>query len=220
MIPNTVFYIAGSDGSGKTTILNDVEKELIGQSEKTKHVWIRSPKIISKPLMVYCRLVGLTKYKTIDGIKYGKHEFYKSSFVSWLFPMLQLIDFKIKWYFQKRKIKSNEILLFDRFSLDTLADLMVDTKRLDLHKTWIGQSFIDLIPQNTKILISIVDEKNIRNRKKDTLHDEHLANKINVYNMLSQDLKIKTIDNNRVYKEVRKDIFKYLGIDETKNRII
>ncbi|MCK5402448.1 MAG: hypothetical protein KAJ28_12510 [Flavobacteriaceae bacterium] len=208
------FYITGSDGSGKTTILNDVEKELIAQSKKTKHVWIRSPKITSKPLMAYCRLVGLTTYKIIDGIKYGKHEFYKSSFVSWLFPILQLLDFKIKWYFEKRKIKSDEILLFDRFSLDTLADLMVDTKRLDLHKTNIGKAFIDLIPKNTKILIPIVDENTIRARKKDTLHDEHLADKIKVYSILIKDLKIKSIDNNRDYTEVKKDVFNYLEIYE------
>jgi len=202
-------YITGTDGSGKTTFLNDIESKL---SVATKHIWIRSPKITSKPLMVYCRLVGITTYKTIDGIKYGKHEFYKSNFVSWLFPILQLIDFKIKWYFQKRKIKPDEILLFDRFSLDTLADLMVDTKRLDLHKTSIGKAFINMIPQNTKVLIPMVDEDTIRNRKKDTLHDEHLADKINVYSILSKDLAIKIIDNNRDYKEVKKDVFNYLEI--------
>jgi len=208
---NMNYYITGSDGSGKTTFLKDIESKL---SVATKHIWIRSPKILSKPLMGYCRLVGLTTYKTIDNIKYGKHEFYKSSFVSWLFPILQLVDFRIKWFLEKRKIKSNQTLLFDRFSLDTLADLMVDTKRLDLHKTWIGKSFINLIPQNTKILIPLVDESTIRNRKKDTLHDEHLTAKINVYTILSKDLSIKSIDNNRDYKEVKLDIFNYLQLNE------
>jgi len=205
-------YITGVDGSGKTTILKDVENKLQKQLKKTKHIWIRSPKILSKPLMAYCRLIGLTKYRTIGGIQYGKHEFYKSKFVSWLFPILQLIDFKIKWYFEKKNINSNEILLFDRFSLDTLADLMVDTKRENLHKTWIGKAFIDLIPQNTKILIPIVEEDIIRNRKKDTLHDEHLPYKIEVYNMLSQDLKIKTIDNNGEYINTKTKVVDFFDL--------
>lgn len=209
-----VIYIAGSDGSGKTTILDDVEKELIKQSKKTRHIWIRSPKILSKPLMLYCRLAGLTKYKTIDGVKYGKHEFYKSRFVSMLFPILQLLDFKIKWYLEKKRIKPDEILLFDRFSLDTLADLMVDTKRMHLHQTSIGRSFIALIPENTKILIPLVDENTIRNRKKDTLYDEKLALKIKVYKKLGQDLNIKTVDNNKPYDEAIKNVFKYLDINE------
>ncbi len=205
-------YITGTDGSGKTTILNDIEFEFESQLKLTKHVWIRSPKILSKPLMAYCRLVGLTKYKTLNGIRYGKHEFYKSTFVSWIFPIMQLIDFRIKWYFEKKKIKSEEVLLFDRFSLDTLADLMVDTRRMNLHRTWIGRSFIDLIPENTKILIPQVKEETIRNRKKDTLHDEHLSYKIQVYKILSKDLKIATIDNNRNYEKVRIDIFNLLQL--------
>jgi len=209
-----VIYIAGSDGSGKTTILDDVEKEFIKQSKKTRYIWIRSPKILSKPLMLYCRLAGLTKYKTIDGVKYGKHEFYRSGFVSWLFPILQLLDFKIKWYIEKKRIKPDETLLFDRFSLDTLADLMVDTKRMHLHQTSIGRYFIDLIPKNTKILIPKVNIETIRKRKKDTLYDEKLAMKIRVYEILGKNLNIKTVDNNRSYDETIKNVFKYLEINE------
>ena len=208
---NLHYYIAGSDGVGKTSYLKDIEANLIKEGERTMHIWIRSPKIFSKPLMAYCRLVGLTKYKTIDGVTYGGHNFYKSKFVSWLFPIVQLIDFKIKWNKEKRKIGENNVVLFDRFSLDTLADLMVDTHRLDLHKTKIGKSFIKLIPKNIKIIILYVSEDNIRNRKKDTLYDEQLAMKIRVYQILSQDLGLKVIDNNRNFDIVKKEINNYLN---------
>ncbi len=204
-------YIAGPDGIGKTTYLLDIEKDLINGNKKTKHVWIRSPKITSKPLMAYCRLVGLTKRETIDEIAYSTHKFYKSKFVSWVFPKLQLLDFKIKWYLERKKIKENEIVLFDRFSLDTLADLMVDTHLLDLHKTSIGKSFIKMLPKNMKTIILHVDEDVIRSRKKDTVHDENLALKIKVYKILSQDLGLKVIDNNRALEIVKKDINNYLN---------
>lgn len=204
-------YIAGPDGIGKTTYLLDIENELITKKIKTKHIWIRSPKITSKPLMAYCRLVGLTKRKTIDEIAYSTHEFYKSKFVSWVFPKLQLLDFKIKWYLERRKIKENEVVLFDRFSLDTLADLMVDTHLLDLHKTNIGKSFIKMLPKNIKIIILYVDENVIRSRKKDTVHDKNLALKIKVYKILSQDLGLKVIDNNRELEIVKRDINNYLN---------
>jgi len=208
-----VYYITGPDGSGKTTFLEDIEKKLESENKEFSHVWIRSPKILSKPLMFYCRLIGLTKYKTIDGVKYGKHEFYKSSFVSWLFPILQFLDFKIKWYLKKEKNEKNKVLLFDRFSLDTLADLMVDTNRLDLHKTKIGKAFINLIPSNANLVIPLVTEETIRSRKKDTLHDEHLLKKIEVYKILSKDLKIKTIDNNQEYIISKKELFNYFNLD-------
>lgn len=207
-----VYYIAGSDGSGKTTYLREIEDEIISKGKRTKHIWIRSPKILSKPLMAYCRLVGLTKYKTINGVRYGKHEFYRSFFVSWLFPILQLLDFRIKWYFEKRKIDNDVVLLIDRFNIDTLADLMVDTKKMNLHKSWIGKQFLKLTPIDIKIIVLYVDEEIIRKRKIDTLHDEHLSYKIEVYKKLSKDLRIKSIDNNREFEMVKKDIENYFKI--------
>ncbi len=207
---NSIIYIAGSDGSGKTTYLKEVEDGIIKKGIKTRHIWLRSPKITSKPLMAYCRLVGLTKRETIDGIKYSTHKFSNSVFVSWLFPKLQLIDFKIKWNLEKRRIKANEVVLFDRFSLDTLADLMVDTHKMDLHKTYIGKSFIKMLPERIKIIILKVDENIIRDRKKDTVHDENLALKVKVYEILGRDLNLKVINNNREYSLVKNDINNFL----------
>ncbi|MBA7544635.1 hypothetical protein ES705_36996 [subsurface metagenome] len=166
--------------------------------------------------MAYCRLAGLTKYKTINGIRYGVHEFYRSKFVSWIFPILQLIDFKIKKWLVFRKIskKLGFTIFLDRFAIDTLADLMVDTGRYDLHLKRIGKNFLKLIPYNTGIIVLIVNEKEIRKRKLDTLHDSHLSQKIEVFNILSKDLNLKVIDNNRPFEIVHKDILKEFGLNE------
>ena len=160
--------------------------------------------------MAYCRLVGLTKYKTVDGIQYGKHEFYRSPFVSWLFPILQLTDFKIKWFFEKRKINPDDIVLFDRFNIDTLSDLMVDTKRMDLHRSWVGKEFIKLIPRNNRSIILKVDAEVVRKRKLDTLYDEQLDDKIKIFQYLSKELDIKLIENNLDYTVVKKKVINYM----------
>lgn len=207
---NTVYYIAGSDGSGKTAILKELEKELSSSSINTRHIWIRSPKILSKPLMLYCRIVGLTSYRTINGIKYGKHEFDRSPFVSWLFPILQLLDFKIKWYLKKININKEDVILFDRFNLDTLADLMVDTKKYHLHKSWVGKAFLKMSPKNGKSIILKVDEEIIKQRKLDTLYDEQLKDKIQIFNIISKDLHIKTIENNSEFSNCKNEVINYM----------
>ncbi|MCD4832942.1 MAG: hypothetical protein K8R31_04040 [Bacteroidales bacterium] len=203
------YYITGPDGSGKTTFLKAIEQYFSTKDVKTINIWLRSPKILSKPLMAYCRLVKLTKYITIDGIKYGDHEFYRSKSVSWFFPWLQLVDFKIKLFFIIKKMTRADIVLLDRFALDTLADLMVDTERYDLYKTYIGKSFIKMIPPKTKIVVLSTAEINIRKRKKDTLHDTQLEKKIKVYDILSKNLNLKVVDNNRDYGSVKTDILNY-----------
>ncbi|MDB2495388.1 hypothetical protein N9X07_04300 [Flavobacteriaceae bacterium] len=205
---NRTIYIAGPDGVGKTTYINYIEGTI--EEKKAKHIWIRSPKILSKPLMLYCRLIGLTKYKVINNVKYGVHDFHKSTFVSFLFPFLQLIDFKIKWFLEKQRICVDDVILFDRYNLDTLADLMVDTHNMQLHKTWLGKQFIKILPKNSNVLILKVNENVIRERKKDTLYDENLALKIKVYEILSEDLGIKTVDNNRNIDMVKKEIINHI----------
>jgi thymidylate kinase len=193
---NRVFYLTGPDGSGKTVFLKKIEDYYVQKNIETRHIWLRSPKILSRPLMAYCRIVGLTNYKFVDGVRYGKHEFYRSKFVSWLFPILQLIDFKFKWFVIKNKLTRNEVLLFDRFALDTLADLMVDTHRFNLHKRKIGRMFLEDIPKNTTVIVLNVNEDEIRNRKLDTLYDSLLPDKIEVYKILARDLKMMVVDNN------------------------
>jgi len=208
------YYLTGPDGSGKTTYLKEIEELLNKREEQTQHIWIRSPKIFSKPLMGFCRLVGLTKYDYIDGIKYGGHQFYRSKFISWLFPFLQLIDFYIKWLFQKRLIKNNITILFDRFVLDTLADLMVDTHRFDLHKTWVGKQFLKLMDKDFKIIVLKVDENIIKARKLDTKHDPNTAIKNEIYALLAKDLGLLEICNNREMEVVKNEIIKGFKLNE------
>lgn len=208
-------YITGPDGSGKTTYVKLIERHYKRLNYKVKNVWIRSPKILSKPLMAYCRVVGLTKYRYINGIRYGGHEFYRSRFVSSIFPVLQLIDFKIKWYFVKKTIENEfDYIIFDRFVFDTLADLMVDTERYDLHKSKIGKIFLNQLPDNTKTVVLLADAHNIRERKEDTRYDPLLDKKLKVYKILARDLNLIIIDNNLNLEVVKNNIFNQLEIYE------
>lgn len=213
---NEFIYLTGPDGSGKTSFIKEVENELKERGFKTFHIWLRSPKIISKPLMAYCRLVGLTKYTTIDGIKYGSHEFYRSRIVSWLYPILQFIDFKIKNAIILRRIKNatNTLFLIDRHAIDTLVDVMVDTGRYDLHRTCLGKNYLKMIPPNKKVIVMQADANKIRERKKDTLFDQHLSHKIKAFEILSNELNLEVVDNNRSYEEVKREVFEIIKINE------
>ncbi len=208
------YYITGPDGSGKTTYLKEIETLLKEHGQNPSYIWLRSPKILSKPLMAYCRLVGLTKYKYIDEVKYGEHQFYRSKFVSFLFPILQLIDFKIKLFTYKNQFRNNDIILYDRFALDTLADLMVDTHRFDMHKKWVGRQFINILDNEIITILLKVDEDIIKIRKLDTKHDSNTAIKNKVYSILAQDLGLLEICNNREMEIVKKDIINGFDLNE------
>lgn len=204
-----IFYFSGPDGSGKTHIIKRLQTHFF-KDKNISYIWVRSPKILSKPLMLYCRLVGLTKYFRKEGIRYGVHMFYRSKFVSWVFPYLQYIDLRISLFFILRRF-SEELVLIDRFSLDTLADLMVDTNRFDLHKKSIGKKILNTIPENTHAILISANEEIIRDRKPDTRYDPNLKKRIMVYKILGNDLNLKMIFNNDKFCFFEKKILEWIN---------
>lgn len=202
------FYIAGPDGSGKTAHVHALIKYLASKGIIIRHIWLRSPKFFSKPLMAYCRLIGLTRYRTINGIRIGKHEFYRSKFVSLIFPWLQFIDMKIFNFFKVKLpvIVKKKSIIFDRYTLDTLADLMVDTGRYNLHKTLLGTMFIKLLPPTSKIVILEVNEETLKKRKKDVFLDPQIEDRVKAFRKIAEDLKINLVDNNRAFSIVSEEI--------------
>lgn len=187
------FYLTGPDGSGKTSLLNYLKKEFEQSNHTVTTIWIRSPKIFSKPLMVYCRMMGYTKYFRVNDTLYGFHDFARSKFVSLVFPYLQYLDLRLVLLFKKTP---KGIVFYDRYILDTLADLMVSTQRFDLHHKFIGKCILKLFPSSVFTLVVKVKEETIRARKRDTIYDPNLNLKLKVYEILAEDLNIETLDNN------------------------
>ena len=80
-----LIYIMGIDCSGKSTVSNYIADEYREKGYDVDVVWLRYNHVITKPLLGLCRLIGLTKYETHDGIRVGYHDFYKSTIISCLF---------------------------------------------------------------------------------------------------------------------------------------
>jgi thymidylate kinase len=211
---NRIFYICGPDGSGKTTFIEMLEEYFKIRNEKVIHIWLRSPKLFSKPLMGYCRLVKLTKYRYVNGIRVGGHEFYRSKMVSKIFPWLQLIDFKIFNFFKiKKNLKSNKIIIMDRYVLDTLVDLMIDIKNYNLLNEKIGRHFVKMLPNNIKIIILDADESTLKNRRLDIKYDSNLPVKRKLFKKLSKKLHLPIIDNSQSIEQVKNEIWSLWGLE-------
>ena len=86
-IPDLI-YVMGIDGSGKSTVSEYLADELREKGYDVDVVWLRFNHVITKPLLGFCRLIGLTRYETCDGIRVGYHDFYKSSVISFFFILL------------------------------------------------------------------------------------------------------------------------------------
>lgn len=160
--------IIGVDGVGKTTHVEKVFSELKKEGVSCKYAWFRFCHFLSLFLLAYCRVVGLTIYEIKNRQKIGRHEFYRSKIISFLYPWVLFIDI-LPLYFMKIfvPLRFGYTIICDRFIYDTLADLMIDLNDFEIHKKIVGKLYLRLIPKNTKVVLLDLDESIIRERRKD-----------------------------------------------------
>jgi len=200
------YYITGVDGIGKTTQVDRLEQRL-AKVAPTHRVWLRFPVLFSFPFLVYARLFGFTRYAVIDGVRVGAWEFHRSSLLTVLFPWVQLIDTiiyslpKVWWPLLRGKT-----LLFERYALDILVDLMAATGNFQLHTHLIGQLFLNLIPKGTQIIILDAPIAEIRKRRADLEHDPAIIRRVQAYQKLAHHLNLKVVAAHRSITEVEHQI--------------
>jgi len=164
-----ILSYSGIDGSGKTSIIDGVTDAINNKGIKTRYIWLRYNHYLTKLLLIFCRIVGLTEYHTINGQRIGYHNFYKSKIVSYLFIALTYIDTLtvtiLLVYLPSMFGKST--IICDRWVLDILIDLEIDTK-LSLTDTLISRMFYALVPKNAKCFIVYRDYNSVLHAR-----DEH-----------------------------------------------
>jgi len=196
-----VIYIMGIDGSGKTTIAEYLQQYLNKRGLSTKYLWLRFNHYLTKPLLAYGRLSGLTYYKTIEGVRIGYHNFYKSRWVSWAFIILQYLDNVIARWLILWPRTWGSVVICDRFVYDTLVDLCLETGMPDLYLSRVGQAFSRLIPRKALLIHLNRDEARILADRPESAKDHLFRRRKELYNKIPSYFSIQTIDNNGSIEE-------------------
>lgn len=186
------YYITGVDGIGKTTQVDRLERHL--SDRRTHRVWLRFPIVLSLPLLVYARLFGFTCYETFDGVRVGAWEFHRSALLRTLFPIAQYVDTVLHsigkvWLPMMR----GRTLLFERYAIDVLVDTMVATGQSSLYQGLLGNLFLRLVPRRTHIVILDAPVPQIRQRRRDLLHDPAIEARARAYVDVARHLRCSVI---------------------------
>jgi thymidylate kinase len=206
-----LIYFTGLDGSGKSTYVELLAEVMRKQGIPIKVVWLRMSHYLSKPLLLFCRITGLTEYEDIDGIRVGYHHFYRSKIVSWLYIFLRSIDTSIDALtrvYLPAKIFGKTIIC-DRYVLDSMIDLMVDT-HINLEKTLLCKWFWVLIPQRSYIFLVERDDKNIQNCRPEMNREEYFIRRKKIYYQVFKNRTIR-VNNNSLIKDTFNEILARLN---------
>jgi len=199
--------ITGIDGVGKTTHVNLILEHLRQKGIKCQYKWLRFHHLFSLPLLVFCRVAGYTRLSTLgNSQKCSYHEFYKSRFVSAIYPWILFFDTLL---FTIVKVYIPMLfgisIVCDRFVYDTLIDVAVATKDHEIYKKSVGKLFLKLTPKNAHFVMLNLEKSIIFSRrpelKDDLAFDERYAlyqNFVNLFNIDIVDNNGKMVDMNKL----------------------
>lgn len=216
----SLISIVGADGSGKTTLANWLAEELAARGRKPVLVWSRFRNYFSKPLLALTRLTGHNYYKTIDGVRFGFHDFQNLVGYRELFALLQAIDVNIAAYVRiQRMRKRSDVMICERGPWDTLVDVSADTGLEWLPLSHLGGVYSLMMRRDACVLWISRARENILATRPELVHDHKLALRMAVYAQLATLHGWHVIDNNDTLESAKAQIRTALGLAEDVDQV-
>ena len=209
-----IIYVMGIDGSGKSTIAEHLASRYREEGFNVDILWLRFNHVITKPLLAFCRLTGLTKYETVNGIRVGYHNFYKSSIISSLFIFFQYLDaIRVRYTKILPKLKDeNNVLILDRYVYDILIDIAVDTGNKNIFQSWMARKYRELLPENVVTILVQRDLKDILIVRPEGKVDRNFESRYHYFQELDGVSNINTIKNDKALDDLLKEAEKLVGL--------
>lgn len=209
-----IISISGIDGSGKTSILEEVRRRLDVNGRKTKYVWLRYNHYLTKILLVFCRIVGLTRYEYPDGVRVGYHDFHRSRVVSWLFIVFTYIDTlaaSILLVYLPSLVTS-KVIVCDRWVLDIMIDLEVDTGIRFVEGGRLEKLFLSLMPVEMNCYLVMRDKDAVLSCRPENVRDKNFMKRWELYEEYSGRSWVRVIENNSTVETAAGEIVQQVGL--------
>lgn len=207
-VKTSAVILCGLDGSGKSTQSKKLQEYFEKSNIPYSYVWLRSPNRLSLPFLVILHLLGISSSKrTIYGTKIGVTDLHNHKNLQMGWKKILFLDLKfVSWYKINLLIKKGKIAIVDRFVIDTLVDLAVDTCDKSVIEK-LAPKFLNLIPQNSKIIFLDIDPKTSYERN----HEEELEilqQRRMLYLEISKHCTMIIIDAKKSIEEIHQQILK------------
>jgi len=186
--------ISGPDGTGKSTITNALLDYYKQQNLKAETVWLRFNHYIAKFVNIVGRLLGKSYYEEYSWGKVGYHDY--QGMIGYFYIFAVYCDHLIFRYFIRTKYldrNNMDVLIIDRYILDIMADLIVDTAKKDLVITLFSPFFYKE-QKHSEVFILKCNEKIVMSRRKDIKDDKSYKAKVEAYDFLAKTLSIQELD--------------------------
>lgn len=205
--------ISGVDGSGKTTVIEGVRKQLEAEGKKVGYIWMRYNFKLIRILHAIAKLTGLAyKEKTEMGDMW-LHRFYKNKLFCWCYIRCSFID---NWIARKKPVKLAEsegldYVICDRWVNDIIIDLGSETHKTDILNSKWYKKFQGLLPKDSYQFVVIRDRKDVLDCRVENKFNEAFSYRYDLYKQIVKNPEVNLVDNtgtvensiNQVLKMIR-----------------
>lgn len=208
-------YLAGCDGTGKTTQAEILLAELKSLGVKAGHLWLRFPFCFCRPLLAYARWRGFSWYEEIDGTRHGYWDFRGSWLLRVVFPWLLLLDAAL---FSIAKVhlplRLGKTIVCERFVLDTLVDLSLALNDPRFPSRRPGKLYPALLPGRATVAILDLEARTVRERRPDLQGDRRLEARLETYRQLAAGGGYPMISTKKSRLEINRAIWELIESDD------
>ena len=183
--------ISGPDGTGKSTIIKELHNRL-----GVETVWLRFHHYFSKIVNMIGRISGKSYKEKYDWGMVGYHDYRGVLGIFYIFSVY--VDHLLfQLLIKNRKLKKGRTYLVDRYILDIIADLIVDTKNCKMVFFFFDRlTRKELLNFETYILECSADI--VIARRGDLKDDKKYLDKINAYQIIARKYSVNTVNTGQL----------------------
>ncbi len=208
----TYIIISGIDGSGKTTVINELTKTLEASGKSTKYIWMRFNHYSIKIMNMLARMMGLSvKVHNAFGDVW-EHRLYKNRLFCRVYVWCSYIDNVIA---RKKALKLDaDYIICDRWVNDTMIDLGAECRIDDiLDSKWFGK-FQSILPENSFQFVVVRNKKDVVDCRVENTTNPDFPYRYALYEKLMKKRNINVVDNTGTIVESVNQILKTLNKEE------
>lgn len=208
----TYIIISGIDGSGKTTVINELTRTLEARGKSTEYIWMRFNHYSVKVMNMLARMMGLSvKVHNAFGDVW-EHRLYKNRLFCKVYVWCSYIDNVIA---RKKALKLDaDYIICDRWVNDTMIDLGAECRIDDiLDSKWFGK-FQGILPENSFQFVVVRNKKDVVDCRVENTTNPDFPYRYALYEKLIKKRNINVVNNTGTIVESVEQILKTLNKKE------
>ena len=209
----TIIYLMGTDGSGKTTLSNNLFKKLKSEGKDVKYLYGRYRPMLVTPLKIISQLFIYkknTEFKNYAKYSKIKTNFSKKhGFLLRIYAGICIVDYILfTWLHVIYKYLSADYIIVDRYVCDLVVTLSIASDLKENEIIFLINLFHKIFPFPTHTFFIDIDEDTAFQRKDDIQSVKFLKERNDKYFLFKTYYKFKILDGLRTKEQLLDDVYK------------